>query len=312
MADIWKRFIKRPFQWVGGTVLAGLALAVIPFLTRHRVVRFARWLGTAGLSLARRERNIAQANLDLAYGDQLTPRRKRAIIRKSFQTFMLMVLDLFWFAFRTRQRFARYTRIEPSMQKFLQPGGRIFVTAHYGNWEILGQATAATGYQLASVAKPIDNVLIDGLLIRLREKNGQLILPQTGALRRMMGLLREGMGVALLLDQDTSPRQGGLGVQFFGKPVTVSTAAASFARKFKIPVILSFARSVGGVYRFYALDEAFYFRENETETEFTQRIMSATETEIRRHPGHWLWMYKRWKRHFPGTTPSRYHFYADR
>jgi KDO2-lipid IV(A) lauroyltransferase len=312
MAEIWKRFVKRPFQQVGGTVLSGIALLVIPFLTRHRIVWFSRWLGTAGLFLARRERNIALANLDLVYGDRLSLRRKRAIIRRSFQTFMLMVLDLFWFAFRSRQRFARYTKIDPSMQKFLKPGGRIFVTAHYGNWEILGQASAATGYHLASVAKPIDNVLLDWLLVRIRQKNGQVILPQTGALRRMMGMLREGMGVALLLDQDTSPNKGGLNVYFFGKPVTVSTAAASFSRKFKVPVIITFARAMGGVYRFYALDEAFTIRENETEVEFTQRLVNATEAEIRRHPGQWLWMYKRWKRYFPGQTPTRYHFYATR
>jgi KDO2-lipid IV(A) lauroyltransferase len=312
MADIWKRFIKRPFQQVGGTLLSALALVVIPFLARRHIVRFARCLGTLGLTLARRESDIARANLDLVYGDRLTPLRKRAIIRRSFQTFMLMILDLFWFALRSRQRFARYTRVEPSMQKFLKPGGRIFVTAHYGNWEILGQATASTGYQLASVAKPIDNVLLDRLLIRIREKNGQLILPQTGALRRMMSLLRDGMGVALLLDQDTSPQKGGLGVEFFGKPVTVSTAAASFARKFKVPVIITFARAMGGVYRFYALNEAFAIGENETEVEFTQRLVNAIEVEIRRHPGQWLWMYKRWKRYFPGQTPTRYHFYATR
>jgi KDO2-lipid IV(A) lauroyltransferase len=312
MADIGKRFIKRPFQQVGGTLLSGIALIVIPFLPRRLIVRLARQLGTWGLILARRENAIAQANLDLVYGSRLTSLRKRAIIRRSFQTFMLMVLDLFWFTFRSRSRFARYTRIEPSMLQFLKPGGRIFVTAHYGNWEILGQATAATGYQLVSVAKPIDNFLLDWLLIRFREKNGQIILPQTGALRRMMGLLRDGMGVALLLDQDTSPRKGGLVVDFFGKPVTVSTAAASFSRKFKVPVIITFARATGGIYRFYALDEAFNIREDETEIAFTQRLVSAIEAEIRRHPGQWLWMYKRWKRYFPGQTPTRYHFYATR
>ncbi len=310
MADFWKRFIKRPLVWVFSTILTALALLVIPFWSRRQIVRLARGMGKAGLVLARRETAIAESNLDLAYGGRLSARRKRALICRSFETFSLLLLDLFWFSVRPHRRMARYTRIDPSLGRYLVPGGRIFVTAHYGNWEILGQATAASGYALVSVAKPIDNAVVDRILIRIREKCGQVILPQTGALRRMLSLLRDGMGVALLLDQDTSPRHGGIPVRFFGKPVYVSTAAASFSRKLKVPVIITFARSVRGIYRFYALDTVFALGDGETDAAFTQRIMDATESEIRRHPGHWLWMYKRWKRFFPGETPTRYQFYA--
>lgn len=312
MADIWKHLVKRPFQQVGGTFFCGLALLILPFFSRRGIVRLSCGLANWGWTLARRERNIALANLDLAYGGRLSYRRKQAIVRRSFQTFILMVLDLFWFSFRSRERLLRFTRIDTSLQKYLVPGGRIFVTAHFGNWELLGQASAMTGYRLASVAKPIENFLLDRLLIRIRQKSGQVILPQTGALRRMIGLIRDGMGVALLLDQDTSPQKGGLGVDFFGKPVTISAAAANFSRKFKVPVIMTFGRPIGGTYRFYALDPAFTIAENESEVEFTQRLAHATEAEIRRHPGCWLWMYKRWKRYFPGQAPTPFHFYATR
>ena len=44
----------------------------------------------------------------------------------------------------------------------------------------------------------------------------------------------------------------------------------------------------------------------------TQQIVSAIEREVSKHPEHWLWMYKRWKKRNRSVNQERYPFYADR
>ena len=119
--------------------------------------------------------------------------------------------------------------------------------------------------------------------------------------------------VALLLDQDTLPAEGGVFVPFFGVPVPIASAAAGLALKLRAPIIMAFCTcNSRGVYRCYC---PVVFAPGEIEgmsaEAVTVRITDALEQEIRRNPGYWLWTYKRWKRRLPGVDPSRYPFYAD-
>ena len=161
--------------------LVHLGRAVIPALPRRAVVGLARLAGAAAYGLARRERRVGLANLELAYGATRTAAEKRAILRASFGTFALMLLDLFWFARRRTARLARWVVLDPSMNTLFQPGAALGITAHLGNWELLGQVVAQRGYPLASVAAPLANPAVDRLFRRLRAHDGQEIIPAAGA-----------------------------------------------------------------------------------------------------------------------------------
>ena len=78
--------------------LCKLGLLAVPPLPRRMVVALAHTIAAVAWLVARRERRIGLANLDLAYGATLTPAAKRAILRESFYTFALLLLDVFWFS----------------------------------------------------------------------------------------------------------------------------------------------------------------------------------------------------------------------
>lgn len=289
------------------------AMLFVPLLPRKAVIGFAYLAGQLAWLVDRRDRRIAMANLDLAFGAMMDRRQKRWIARQSFVTFARVGLDYFWLSRHTRARYERFVMMEDSLRQWIGRGPALAVTAHYGNWEVLGQLAALHGEPPASVAKPVRNPMIDQRINAIREHTGQLIVPREGALKALVRRLKEGGDVALILDQDTKISEGGVFAMFFGVPVPMSSAAAALAVKLAVPIVPVFCRrESGGRYRCYArpalTPDAIKGLSVE---EITQRIAGLFEEEVRSDPRQWLWMYKRWKRRMPGFDPSRYPFYAD-
>ena len=295
--------------------LSGFRFAawLIPQLSRSAVVRLSRMGGALALMFARRHRRIAMANLELAFGASLTDAGRKKILRQVFNTFALTGLDYFWFARDRKQRLEKWVVIHGGNWPWMKDGPKVAVTGHFGNWEVMGWMTAQHGTVVGSVAKPVKNPLIDAEVNRIRTQSGQQIFPRAGALKSLVRVLKGGGTVALLLDQDTLPVEGGVFVPFFGVPVPISTAAAGLALKLKVPIFMAFCVSdPNGVYHGYSREWMMpEDLQGVSAEEVTARIATVIEDAIRKDPGQWLWSYKRWKRRLPGVDPSRYPYYAD-
>ena len=305
--------LRRRIRFRIEDVLFALALFGIPRLPRSWVVALAKGMGALAYHVDRRDRRIALANLDLAYGGGLTPQAKRDIVRNVFRNFALTMLDYFWFSRHSGERIRRYVEVDEASIPWLSWGPLVAVTAHLGNWEVFGHTAMSYGAALVSVAKPVKNPMIDRRINRLREASGQRIVPRAGALKALVRVLRDKGTVALLLDQDTRVEDGGLFVPFFGVPVPISGAATWLAIRMEVPLVMAYCcHQGGGRYRCYVRNvfrpEALKGRDP---GEVTAQIGVMLEEEIRRDPAQWLWTYKRWKRRMPGVPRERYPFYAD-
>jgi KDO2-lipid IV(A) lauroyltransferase len=304
--------LRRFRFWIEAQLVDGAAW-LIPRFPRRLVVALANGLGRMGYVVDRRDRRVALANLDLAFGSSLTAKRKREIVTQVFKNFTLTTLDYFWFSRDTKARVERYVSIDASTSKWIEKGPLVAVSAHFGNWEVIGQAIAIRGGKVSSIAKPIKNPRVDAVINRIRQHSGQRIIPREGALKGMLRVLRDHGIVGLLLDQDTRVADGGVFVEFFGVPVPIASAAAGLAQKMNVPILMVYCRNErNGTYRCYS-PEVLTPAEMSglSPVEITARITGFLEAEIRRDPSQWLWTYKRWKRRMPGVEPSRYPFYAD-
>jgi KDO2-lipid IV(A) lauroyltransferase len=289
-------------------------LGWIPFLPRTVLLALARGCGNIGYRFARSLRNVAEQNLTLVFGDTLAPAERERLLRRCFQHFALLVLDILWFSFRPRQRLARWFHWDPSSDVMFNEGAQLMLTAHYGNWETLGQAYAARGAPIFSVAAPLKNKPVDCIFIYLRQRTGQVIIPQQGAARKLLQGLRQGHKLAVLLDQNTRPRDGGVFVPFFGLPVPVSSAPAALAVKTKTPVLTVLAvPDDTGVYT-VTVHDILHADPSAADPvlDLTQRMTRSIEKVILARPEPWCWMYTRW-RHLPdGHDGEGYPAYAKR
>mgnify|MGYP001943348791 CR=1 FL=1 len=293
-----------------GVVL--ICLGWVPLLPRRAVLGLGQIISRIGVAKSSKLWRIGRANLDLAFGEDKSPVEKDAILRKCFENHAIVVLDFIWFSFRSRARQERWIKWHPSADVLFKDQAACFLTAHYGNWEVLGQSLAARGVPLYSVAADLKNASAGRIMNHLRECTGQVIIPQQGAARKMLRALREGKKLAVLLDQNPRPRQGGVFINFFGLPVPVSPAAAALAVKTRAPVCTLVAvPDERGVYTVTVHDVLSADpTANAPVTELAQRMADSVVSVIRAAPEHWCWMYKRWKFVPSDRTREDYPFYA--
>ncbi|MFA7256152.1 MAG: lysophospholipid acyltransferase family protein [Kiritimatiellales bacterium] len=310
MSKAYRKY-RRPFE----TAAFRFGLAVIPHLPRRAILGLA-WLGgNLGFLLDTAGRRIGRANLNIAFGNSKNGREKNAILQSAYTTMARTFLDVIWFGTCPEKRLTKYVELDDSMQQLFCEKNQVCITAHFGNWEVVGQMMALHGFPFHSIAMPVKNPQVDRLLIERREITGQKIIPREGALRKLLGVLRNGGKTAFLVDQNTEPDEGGIWADYFGLPVSVTPAPAALAIKTGSEIFIGFcAPQRGGHYRVYVTEMIRPPSDSgeETTRELTQQILSAIEREVRKHPGYWLWMYKRWKKRNRSVTQKRYPFYADR
>lgn len=305
----FKRQIRAPLE--RGAI--HFAMAIIPRLPRKGVLALA-WLGgRLGYLFDRRGRQIGTANLDLVFGDNKSPAEKRRILKTSFVTMARTLLDTFWFAHKPAERLDRYVEVDDSSTVFFEPKAHTCITAHFGNWEIIGQMSGHMGRPLSSIATPVKNKIVNKHFIRAREATGQKIIPRDGALRKLIKVLRDGGKTAFLADQNTPEDEGGIWIDCFGLPAQVTAAPAALSGRTKTEILTGFCiPQPDGRYRIYAAD-TFPPPESTDEQSvraLTETINASAEKQILKYPEYWLWMYKRWKKIKPGSEPAGYPFYS--
>jgi KDO2-lipid IV(A) lauroyltransferase len=309
---------RHPIRHRLETVMTWLAFRTLPFLPRRAIAGLARFFGCLGSRFSPKLRRIGLANLDLAFGETRTVAEKNKILRDAFSSFALVMLDAFWFSRKSNERIARHVRFDDAFAALFQDKPHICVTAHYGNWEVLGMAINARGYQLHSVAKPLKNPEVDEQFISARRQTGQQIIRRDGAVRGLLKAVLAGDKVALVLDQNTRKSEGGRFYPFFGRPVLVSTAPAALAIKTNTDLFIGMMRPLpGGDYLGdFALEipvAPYLTMEKDAAIDaLTLKITSVLEDVLRQRPQHWLWMYKRWKYMPDDADATRYPWYARR
>ena len=156
---------------------------------------------------------------------------------------------------------------------------------------------------MMSVAKDIGTSAMTDLLMKARRSIGQEIVRADGAFRPLMQGLKDGKSLGLLVDQVVKPKNGGVWVRFFGRPMPVSAAPAFFAAKGKVPIGVAWSRPLkNGRWRCDVV--ALYSPESARDVwGMTQCCMKDLERVIRRHPSCWVLNY----RYFRKTpTPAEF------
>lgn len=286
-----------------------IGFLLVPLLGRRLVRILASAGGSAAYACCRNLRRITLANLDIAFGADLPKEDLQEIARQSFRAAALVLLDFLWFSRHTSERISRCVSVDRSVEISLAERPVIGVTAHFGNWELLPAVASEMGVQQVNVFADLKNPYATRFLRRLRDAEEVELAGKSGAVGKLLRALRGGRSVGLLLDQNTTPRDGGIYADFFGLPVPVSTAAGLLSERTGVPIIILFCRlRPDGTYCVYSpsrLDPS-----KRGAAEIAASILSVFESEISKHPEQWLWMYKRWKYIPTGAPPEAYPFYS--
>lgn len=298
-------------------LLVRLGLAVLPRCPRSAILACARLAGIFAFFFVRSQRRLTMTNLEIAFGKTKSNAERKRIAICSFQIMAQVFLDFFWFSRNTRARIAQYVAFDPSISTCIPPPPppEIGVTAHFGNWELMSRAFAVTGRKHTAVVAANANPGVEQILDKIRVIDETDYIVARGAVRSLLRSLNHGKHIALLLDQNTKPNEGGTFVDFFGLPIPMSTIAAVLAERVNVPIVMIFCMAYrDGHYLVYARplirDNSASTRDSNVIRQLTQEIASMFQQEIEKHPEQWMWMYKRWKYIKPDWPASAYPYYA--
>jgi Kdo2-lipid IVA lauroyltransferase/acyltransferase len=276
------------------------ALIAVIRVTPGPLVRAAgTTIGFAFYTLDRPHRRIAERNLAAAFPGR-TPAQRRAIARQAFAHFGRLTLELLRFATLPPGQMLRRVEFdgeERARAAYAQGKGVLFITGHFGFWELHAMVHALRVQPITVLARALDNPHLDRLLERIRQKTGNTVVYRRETIRRVMRSLQSGQGVAVLIDQHIASRDA-IYVDFFERPAATTSAVAALALRTGAPVVPVFALPIGhGRYRMVYEHPVAPPAADSTEPlrEFTQRCTDVLEMHVRRRPELWLWMHRRWR-----------------
>ena len=176
--------------------------------------------------------------------------------------------------------------------------GVIFLTAHYGNWELLPLCMGATYGKLWGVGRNLDSKKMNEVLQKNRNQFNVHMLEKNGAIRGLLKALKNGENVGLLVDQNTSAKEGIL-INFFGKLARHTPSAALIARKTGTPIIPAYITTND----YINYDITFYepiITDNSEEDikKSVQEQANITQKIIENKPDEWFWLHRRWKNQY--------------
>ncbi len=250
---------------------------------------------------------IAHRNLELAMPELNVTKRKR-IIRNMWENLG-----------RNFGEFPHLATLKENTQKgpgfdiqgseYLRPlleqeSAVLFISGHIGNWELLPVAIARYGLPFTAFYRVANNPEVDRLLVKMRNKAlGTTTMPfftkSMHGLFAAMTHIAHGGRLGMLIDQKMN---NGIELSFFGHHAMTTPAAAVIALQYRCPVILGYVTRIAPARLRVLVDSPITLPNTGNRQEdirlLTQTFNNRLEVWIRQHPENWLWLHKRWPKHY--------------
>jgi len=266
-------------------------------------------LGLTVYAFHGRLRRVGLRNLTLAFPEMPAAERRR-LLRGEFISLGRQLAEVCLFPRYTRESVSRtivYDGFENFELAYTRGKGVLFLTGHIGAWELSAFAHSLNGHPLSIVMRSLDNPYIDRLLQDYRTMHGNRTVDKDDFVRGLLGAMRAGETVGILMDTNMTPPQG-VFVDFFGIPACTASGMARIALKTDAAVVPGFtvwdAKLQKYILRFEPAIELIRTADNESDMiANTAKFTKAIEEIIRKYPDQWLWVHRRWKTRPPGEPP---------
>jgi Kdo2-lipid IVA lauroyltransferase/acyltransferase len=284
-------------------------IKILGWLPRPLARAFAIGIGQAVYLLHVRLRRVGMRNLALAFPEKSEAERAR-ILRGEFTSLGRQLAEVCQFPRYTRENIDNvvvYDGLENYEQAYARGKGVLFVTAHFGGWELSAFAHSLHGHWLHVVMRPMDNPYLDRLIESYRTMYGNKTVGKDDFVRGLLAAMKAGETVGILMDTNMTPPQG-VFVDFFGIPACTASGLARIALRTDAAVVPGFTiwdESLGK-YRLRFDPAVELVRTGDLEADIvanTQKFTKVIEDYVRKYPEQWLWVHRRWKTRPEGQPP---------
>ncbi len=284
-------------------------IKILGLLPRSLSRAFAIGIGQLVYLLHFRLRQVGMRNLEMVFPEKSVAERKR-ILRGVFTSLGRQLAELCQFPRYTPENIDEvvvYDGLENYERAYARGKGVLFLTGHFGGWELSAFAHSLHGHWLNVVMRPMDNPYLDQLLQQYRTMHGNKTVDKDDFVRGLLAAMKAGETVGILMDTNMTPPQG-IFVDFFGIPACTASGLARIALRTDAAVVPGFTiwdRELGKYWlRFDPALELIRTGSLEADiTANTQTFTKVLEDYVRKYPDQWLWVHRRWKTRPEGQPP---------
>src|ERR1700756_3030072 len=216
-------------------------LKIMGALPRPLARAFAIGIAQLVYLLHFRLRQVGMRNLAMVFPEKSLGERRR-ILRGVFTSLGRQLAELCLFPRYTAQNVDKvvvYDGLDNFERAYARGKGVLFLTAHFGGWELSAFAHSLHGHWLNIVMRPMDNPYLDSLLQSYRTMHGNKVVPKDDFVRGLLAAMRAGETVGILMDTNMTPPQG-VFVDFFGIPACTASGLARIAMRTDAAVVPGF------------------------------------------------------------------------
>jgi KDO2-lipid IV(A) lauroyltransferase len=256
-----------------------------------------------------RLRRVGLRNLALAFPEKSKSERAR-ILRGEFTSLGRQLAEVCHFPKYTLENVNQvivYDGFENYERAYARGKGVLFLTAHFGGWELSAFSHSMHGHWMHVVMRPMDNLYLDRLIRNYRTMHGNTTVDKDDFIRGLLAAMKKGEVVGILMDTNMTPPQG-IFVDFFGIPACTASGLARIALRTDAAVVPTFTiwDPVLRKYRLRFDPAVDLIRTDDNEADIitnTQLFTKIIEDYVRRYPDQWLWVHRRWKTRPDGQPP---------
>jgi len=293
-----RRRKNRVLQRVEYTVYRLIAGAVRR-MSEERVARWGGRLGALSRRVLRSRDRLAMRNLRASFPAKSDGELRETLdgLWRYFGWEMLEFVKAQSYSLEELGERCTFVNAEILEQARARGKGTLLLSAHYGGWEIAGLAIMSIVNDVRTVARPLDNELLERDLAASRARTGVEVVDRRRAARALLKGLAENAVVVLLPDQAVQPREGVL-VPFIGRKAWTTDAPAKLALRSGATIVFGFCIPDRTRHRLEFEGPIVVDELNESERNpvaLTERINDVISRRIAARPELWLWMHDRWK-----------------
>lgn len=264
-------------------------------------------LGGFAFSVLKLRRRVVMQHLERVFAGERSRAELVGIARRSYENFGRMTFEYMRFPRMTPRDVEALITVTGSehIDAALEKGnGAVLVCGHLGNWEILAML-ASKGYPMTFLVGEQHNILVDGMMNRLRARFGGELVPVTGNLMGVLRALRRNRVVCMLSDQDAG--RDGVFVEFLGKQASTPFGPARMSVQSGAPLLPGgIVRHAGGAHEIVVRPSVESPPEDLPKDERVRLLTQGYTTEfgrfIRQYPDLYFWMHRRWKTRPPDAS----------
>ncbi len=229
-----------------------------------------------------------------------TPPEIDHVARNILRNHLKNYYDFFRSTRLTKDDIARLVQVNgfENLENALARGkGVVFITAHFGNLDIVGQTFAIRGYKVTTPAEHVKPEILYQRIVATRAAKGLTLIPVDGPLLALVRALKKNEIVGLAADLDVT--KSGIVVDFFDAPARLPDGHVQLALRTGAALLPAFSmRLPDNTFAAYAEPPIELQNTGNFEADVrasVEQVARVLEKWIGQHPEQWVMFHRLWK-----------------